>query len=75
MNIFDYLFGNKESEDKIDETQLQSAQSEKPLEYSDPVEQYVIESVSDLKKKGVPIGTKELEAEAIYLAAFLYMEK
>ena len=74
MNIFDYLFGNKESEDKIDKTQLQSGQSEKLLEYSDPVEQYVLESVSDLKKKGGLIETKVLEAEAIYLAAFLYMK-
>lgn len=73
MNIFDYLFGNKTNEvDK--ESQPLSDESRKVLEYTDPVEQYVVESVADLKKKGISIETKELEAEAIYLAAFLYMK-
>lgn len=38
-----------------------------------PVEQYVKESVADLKKH-TALSTKDLEAEAIYLAAFLYMK-
>lgn len=38
-----------------------------------PVEQYVKESVEDLKKH-TELSTKVLEAEAIYLAAFLYMK-
>lgn len=39
----------------------------------DPVEQYVKESVADLKKHQ-ELSTKALEAEAIYLAAFLYLK-
>lgn len=39
----------------------------------DYVEQFVKESVADLKKH-TKLSTKELEAEAIYLAAFLYMK-
>lgn len=39
----------------------------------DPVELFVKESVSDLKKH-TSLDTKGLEAEAIYLAAFLYMK-
>ncbi|WP_175629374.1 hypothetical protein [Bacteroides acidifaciens] len=74
MNIFDYLFGKEGSKDKSDKVQFQSDQFEKSLEYSAPVEQCVVESVSDLKKKGGLIETKTLEAEAIYLAAFLYMK-
>ena len=38
-----------------------------------PIEQYVKESVADLKKH-TELSTKDLEAEAIYLAAFLYMK-
>ena len=41
MNIFDYLFGNKTNEvDK--ESQPLSDESRKVLEYTDPVEQYVL---------------------------------
>lgn len=39
----------------------------------DPVEQYVKESIANLKQY-TTLNTKELEAEAIYLAAFLYMK-
>lgn len=39
----------------------------------DPVEQYVKECVNDLKKH-ISLDTKSLEAEAIYLAAFLYLK-
>lgn len=38
----------------------------------DPVEQLVVESIADLEKHQ-PLTTKNLEAEAIYLAAYIYL--
>lgn len=42
--------------------------------YADSVEQLVIESVENLKKYNPNFQTKDLEAEAIYLAAFIYLK-
>ena len=58
---------NRESES----TAKSVPQSEAPS--MDTIEQYVKESVTDLKKH-LSLNTKELEAEAIYLAAYLYMK-
>lgn len=82
MDFFDFLFGKKKDEDR--ELQSSSAANSKsesvaksfaqPMASSmDPVEQYVKESVENLKQH-MALNTKALEAEAIYLAAFLYMK-
>lgn len=84
MDFFEFLFGKKE--DKNVKTRSSSnvnnckpeSEVKKTVQQSlthsiDPVEQYVKESVADLKRH-TTLNTKELEAEAIYLAAFLYMK-
>lgn len=81
MDFFDFLFGKKKGENKnvslssTENNKLDVAKaSTQPNGSSmDPVEQYVKESVADLKRH-MALNTKELEAEAIYLAAFLYMK-
>ena len=57
--------------DRSESTIKSVLQSEAPS--MDPIEQYVKESVTDLKKH-MPLNTKDLEAEAIYLAAYLYLK-
>lgn len=42
--------------------------------YADSIEQLVIESVENLKKYNPNFKTEDLEAEAIYLAAFIYLK-
>lgn len=72
MNISDFFFdsyshllkGERES-NQNDVTQRSDG--------NDPVEQMVVESVADLEKR-LPLTTKNLEAEAIYLAAFIYLK-
>jgi len=39
-----------------------------------PIEQFVIESLKDLEKHNPNLDTPALEAEAIYLAAFIYLK-
>lgn len=76
MDFFDFLFGKKEEEKLKPSSPTGQAQSVSRPTTSpsiDPVEQFVKESVSDLKKH-TTLDTKGLEAEAIYLAAFLYMK-
>lgn len=77
MDFFDFLFGKKGIQ-KNDTSS--SATHGKSSQYAtatttpmDPVELFVKESVADLKKH-MALNTKNLEAEAIYLAAFLYMK-
>ena len=83
MDFFEFLFGKKEDKNvssqssssvnncKSESTIKSVLQSEAPS--MDPIEQYVKESVTDLKKH-MPLNTKDLEAEAIYLAAYLYLK-
>lgn len=78
MDFFDFLFGKKEEEQPKQKLssptgQAQRVSQPKTSPSIDPVEQFVKESVSDLKKHAT-LDTKGLEAEAIYLAAFLYMK-
>lgn len=81
MDFFDFLFGKKKEKDNSPTTSLKketSSEVSKSARRSvepaiEPVEQYVKESVNDLKKH-ISLDTKSLEAEAIYLAAFLYMK-
>lgn len=82
MDFFDFLFGKKKEENKDasssstnnNKSESDAKASTQPIVSSiDPVEQYVKESVADLKRH-MALNTKELEAEAIYLAAFLYMK-
>lgn len=78
MDFFDFLFGKKEEEQPKQKPssptgQAQRVSQPKTSPSIDPVEQFVKESVSDLKKHAT-LDTKGLEAEAIYLAAFLYMK-
>jgi len=42
--------------------------------FTDPVEHLVVESVENLKKYKPDYTTEDLEAEAIYLAAFIYLK-
>ena len=84
MDFFEFLFGKKE-EKTPEKASSETSQVEKvaipqPVQQKvstsstiDPVELFVKESVSDLKKH-TSLDTKGLEAEAIYLAAFLYMK-
>ena len=79
MDFFDFLFGKKK-DDNAEKQTSSNVTSEKcepvanPVRPSmDPVEQYVKESVANLKQH-TTLNTKELEAEAIYLAAFLYLK-
>lgn len=83
MDFFDFLFGKKK-EVKVEKSASSSVNDGKSKTANastlhldnnsiDPVEQYVKESVADLKKY-TSLNTKDLEAEAIYLAAFLYMK-
>lgn len=46
----------------------------RPSNYADPIEQLVVESVENLKKYNPSFETKDLEAEAIYLAAYIYLK-
>lgn len=84
MDFFELLFGKKEEktpEKASSETsQVEKVATPQPVQQKvstsstiDPVELFVKESVSDLKKH-TSLDTKGLEAEAIYLAAFLYMK-
>lgn len=58
----------------VQPSQQSNTVSTKPVNSGiSPVEQYVKESVADLKKH-TELSTKALEAEAIYLAAFLYLK-
>lgn len=52
---------------------LNERREKKPYNGNDPVEQLVVESIADLEKH-LPLTTKNLEAEAIYLAAFVYLK-
>ncbi len=84
MDFFEFHFGKKE-EKTPEKASSETSQVEKvaipqPVQQKvstsstiDPVELFVKESVSDLKKH-TSLDTKGLEAEAIYLAAFLYMK-
>lgn len=76
MDFFDFLFGKRyekkeatQTPSKANEDKPQSAQ---PFSM-DSVEQYVKESVENLSTH-TGLSTKVLEAEAIYLAAYLYMK-
>ena len=82
MDFFDFLFGKKKDEDgELQSSSAANSKSESVAKSSaqpvassmDPVEQYVKESVTNLKLH-MSLNTKALEAEAIYLAAFLYMK-
>lgn len=83
MDFFDFLFGKKKDEnaEKQSSSNATNGTSESVAKLAqqsishsmDPVEQYVKESVANLKQH-TALNTKELEAEAIYLAAFLYMK-
>ena len=66
MDFFDLIFGN--GVDSKPSSQKNGFDSS-----IDPVEQYVKESIANLKEQG-PLTTEKLEAEAIYLAAFLYLK-
>lgn len=58
----------------VQPSQQSNTVSTKPVNSGiSPVEQYVKESVADLKRH-TELSTKALEAEAIYLAAFLYLK-
>lgn len=58
----------------VQPSQQSNTVSAKPVDSGiSPVELYVKESVADLKKH-TELSTKALEAEAIYLAAFLYLK-
>lgn len=83
MDFFDFLFGKKKDKSSKEQASLSSEKENSnqhfPLAQQAsthsiaPVEQYVKESIADLKKH-TSLSTKGLEAEAIYLAAFLYMK-
>lgn len=77
MDFFDFLFGKKDVEKNNTSSSAmdnKSSQSTTTTTTSmDPVELFVKESVADLKRH-TSLNTKNLEAEAIYLAAFLYMK-
>lgn len=78
MDFFDFLFGKKGEEKSTSNPSLSTGEAQSaPIRATtpsmDPVEQFVKESVADLKKY-TALDTKGLEAEAIYLAAFLYMK-
>lgn len=82
MDFFDFLFGKKKDEDgELQSSSAVNSKSESVAKSSaqpvassmDPIEQYVKESVTNLKQH-LSLNTKALEAEAIYLAAFLYMK-
>lgn len=84
MDFFDYLFGKREdkslnnenlsSNNKISE-RVKESKPVPPVRPSvfDPIEQYVKESVADLKKH-TALSTNNLEPEAIYLASYLYLK-
>ena len=63
MDIYDMIFSDN-SEKKNQNNQ----------NIGDPVEQIVIESLTDLEKKNENLTTESLEAEAIYLAAYIYLK-
>ncbi len=67
MDFFDMIFGN--GMDSKPSSQRNGFDSS-----IDPVEQYVKESIANLKKQG-SLSTDKLEPEAIYLAAFLYLKE
>lgn len=80
MDFFDFLFGKKKTDKATTVSSNKESSNVVPNSVQgsvesaiDPVEQYVKESVNDLKKH-ISLDTKSLEAEAIYLAAFLYMK-
>lgn len=84
MDFFEFLFGKKEVKmpEKVssETSQVEKVATPQPVQQKvstsstiNPVELFVKESVSDLKKH-TSLDTKGLEAEAIYLAAFLYMK-
>lgn len=78
MNFFEFLFGKKVEKKSYNEqvplNNHVNIASAKSIDLGiSLVEQYVKESVEDLKKH-TELSTKVLEAEAIYLAAFLYMK-
>lgn len=78
MDFFDFLFGkkvkNNPSNEQAPSNKTEKKVSTKPINSGlSPVEQCVLESVTDLKQH-TALSTKALEAEAIYLAAFLYMK-
>ena len=72
MSLFDLFFGNN----YINQEQYSNSneKSQTNSDTKDPVEQIVITSVADLEKKNQTLDTKALEAEAIYLAALIYMK-
>ena len=72
MDFFDFLFGENQ-EDNPSKVSSSINNQSSMNSTNDLVEQFVRESVSDLKKHTV-LDTKALEAEAIYLAAFLYLK-
>src|SRR5574344_83649 len=65
MDFFDLIFGNGLNTDSSNNFGQDSC--------ADSVELYVKESIADLKKDN-ELSTEKLEAEAIYLAAFLYLK-
>ena len=79
MDFFDFLFGKKVKNNSSNEQDPSNNKTEKKVSTKpinsglSPVEQCVLESVTDLKQH-TALSTKALEAEAIYLAAFLYMK-
>lgn len=66
MDLFDLIFGNS----KTSPNSSQRSGSSQPISQ---VELFVKESIDDLKKH-TSLTTEKLEAEAIYLAAFLYLK-
>ncbi len=62
MDIFDMIFGTGPDKNQM------------PNHGDEPVEQFVKTSVNHLFNTLPNISTKELEAEGIYLAAFLYLK-
>ena len=65
MDFFDLIFGNGLNTESSNNFGQDSC--------ADSVELYVKESIADLKKHN-ELSTEKLEAEAIYLAAFLYLK-
>ena len=72
MDIYDLIFGNKNSSNE--EQHIYSNVYLQMNQADDPVEQIVVKSVADLEKNNPNLDTKALEAEAIYLAALIYMK-
>lgn len=72
MNILDSFFDSYSHLLK-DERESNQNDVTQRSDGNDPVEQMVVESVADLEKR-LPLTTKNLEAEAIYLAAFIYLK-